>query len=72
MKFNIINNSENDNHYYYIINTLIIPVKLTYNNKTISTSAMIDSGATGSFIDIKFIKRIKFPLFLRTYQYNLM
>jgi len=70
--FNVISNLENEDLSLLYNKHLIIPVKLTYNNKTISTSAMIDSGATGSFIDIKFIKKNKFPLFLRTYQYNLM
>src|SRR5882672_1682537 len=44
---------------------LIIPIKLTYNNNVISTYAVIDSGATGSFIDSKFVKKSKIPFDLK-------
>ena len=41
---------------------LIIPVNISFNGITIYTHAMIDSGATGSFIDDSFIQNHKIPI----------
>ena len=42
--------------------TLRIPVKISVNNQIIETTAIIDCGATGSFIDPELIALAKFPL----------
>ena len=42
--------------------TLCIPVKVLVNNQTIETTAIIDCGATGSFIDLELVKLANFPL----------
>ena len=41
--------------------TLRIPVKISVNNQIIETTAIIDCGATGSFIDPELIALAKFP-----------
>ena len=41
--------------------TLRIPVRISVNNQIIETTAIIDSGATGSFIDPELVKLAKFP-----------
>src|SRR5882672_9459298 len=41
---------------------LIIPIIINYKNKIIQTQAMIDSGATSSFIDNNFVKDHNLPL----------
>ncbi len=42
---------------------LKIPVRLRFKGTVIDTTAFIDSGATGNFIDAEFTKLIIFPLF---------
>ena len=42
--------------------TLRIPVKISVNNQIIETTAIIDCGATGSFIDPGLIALTQFPL----------
>ena len=42
--------------------TLHIPVKISVNNQIIETTAIIDCGVTGSFIDLELIALTKFPL----------
>ena len=42
--------------------TLHIPVKISVNNQIIETTAIIDCGTTGSFIDPELIALAKFPL----------
>ena len=42
--------------------TLRIPVKISVNNQIIETTAIIDCGTTGSFIDPELIALAKFPL----------
>ena len=42
--------------------TLQIPVRILVNNQIIETTAIIDSGATGSFIDPGLIGLTKFPV----------
>ncbi|KAF8556154.1 hypothetical protein OG21DRAFT_1409466, partial [Imleria badia] len=39
-----------------------IPVKLSNGTKTIETTALIDCGATGNFIDARILCSINFPL----------
>ena len=41
--------------------TLRIPVRISVNNQIIKTTAIIDSGATGSFIDPELVGLAKFP-----------
>ena len=42
--------------------TLHIPVKILVNNQIIKTTAIIDCGATRSFIDPELVALAKFPL----------
>ena len=42
--------------------TLRIPVKISVNNQIIETTAIIDCGTTGSFIDLELINSAEFPL----------
>ena len=42
--------------------TLRVPVKISINNQIIETTAIIDCGVTGSFIDPELIALAKFPL----------
>ena len=42
--------------------TLRIPVKISVNNQIIETTAIINCGTTGSFIDPELIALAKFPL----------
>ena len=42
--------------------TLRIPVKILVNNQIIETTAIIDCGTTGSFIDPELMKQTNFPL----------
>ena len=42
--------------------TLHIPIKISVNNQIIETTAIIDCGATGSFIDPELIALAEFPL----------
>ena len=42
--------------------TLRIPVKISVNNQIIETTAIIDCGATGSFIDPELMEQTNFPL----------
>ena len=42
--------------------TLRIPVKILVNNQIIETTAIIDCGATGSFIDPGLVAQAQFPL----------
>ena len=42
--------------------TLRIPVKISVNNQIIKTTAIIDCGATGSFIDTELVALANFPL----------
>ena len=42
--------------------TLRIPVKISVNNQIIETTAIINCGATGSFIDPELIALADFPL----------
>ena len=42
--------------------TLRIPVKISVNNQIIETTAIIDCGATGSFIDPELVTLAQFPL----------
>ena len=42
--------------------TLRFPVKLLIGQQTIETTALIDSGATGNFIDLRLLSLANFPL----------
>ena len=42
--------------------TLHIPIKISVNNQIIETTAIIDCGTTGSFIDPGLVALAKFPL----------
>ena len=42
--------------------TLRIPVEISVNNQIIKTTAIIDCGATGSFIDPEMVTLAQFPL----------
>jgi predicted aspartyl protease len=42
--------------------TLRFPVKLLVGNQIVETSALIDSGATGNFLDIGLLSLANFPL----------
>ena len=42
--------------------TLRIPVRILVNNQIIETTAIIDSGATGSFIDLELVALAEFPI----------
>ena len=42
--------------------TLRIPVRISVNNQIIETSAIIDCGATGSFIDPELVALAEFPM----------
>jgi hypothetical protein len=42
-----------------------VPIKIYKNNMTINANALIDSGATASFIDINFIEKYRLPMKLR-------
>ncbi len=44
------------------INSLEVPIALMFNGKWTETVAMIDSGAAGNFIDIRFAKTPNLPL----------
>uniref|UniRef100_A0A8C5PRD9 Retrotransposon gag domain-containing protein n=1 Tax=Leptobrachium leishanense TaxID=445787 RepID=A0A8C5PRD9_9ANUR len=41
---------------------LLLPVSLQWQQKTYPTQAMVDSGASGCFVDSALVKRIKLPL----------
>ena len=42
--------------------TLRIPIRISVNNQIIETTAIIDSGATGSFIDPELVALAEFPI----------
>ena len=42
--------------------TLRFPIKLLVGNQTIETSTLVDSGATGNFIDLGLLSLANFPL----------
>ena len=42
--------------------TLRFPIKLLVGNQTVKTSALVDSGATGNFIDLGLLSLANFPL----------
>ena len=42
--------------------TLRIPIRISVNNQIIETSAIIDCGATGSFIDPELVALAEFPM----------
>ena len=42
--------------------TLRFPVKLLIGKQTVETTALIDSGATGNFIDLGLLSLANFPL----------
>ncbi len=43
-------------------NTLMVPISLISSGVAVETTALIDSGAAGNFIDINFAKSHNFPL----------
>ena len=67
---NNFNSSSNKNNHYYLSaisrnehsnEHLVIPITLSYNGISIDTIAMIDSGATSSFIDRNLVKSYSIP-----------
>ena len=42
--------------------TLRFPIKLLVGTQTVETSALVDSGATGNFIDLRLLSLANFPL----------
>ena len=42
--------------------TLHFPIKLLVGQQTVETTALIDSGATGNFIDLRLLSLANFPL----------
>ena len=42
--------------------TIRIPIKLSVGNQSVETTAIIDCGTTGNFIDLELISLAKFPL----------
>jgi hypothetical protein len=42
--------------------TLRFPVKLLVNNQIVETTALIDSGTTGNFLDLRLLSLANFPL----------
>ncbi len=50
------------------LTTLEIPVTLMFNGKCIDTMALIDSGAAGNVVDIKFVNSHNYPISHLKYQ----
>jgi hypothetical protein len=48
-----------------VVQCFVVPIKIYKNNMTINANALIDSGATASFIDFNFIEKYKLPMKLR-------
>ena len=42
--------------------TICLPIKLATGSKIVKTTALIDCGATGNFIDISLLSKVNFPL----------
>jgi hypothetical protein len=42
--------------------TLCFPIKLLIGNQTVKTTTLIDSGATGNFLDLRLLSLANFPL----------
>ena len=42
--------------------TIHIPIRLSVGNQIVKTTAIIDCGATGNFIDLELVSLAKFPL----------
>ena len=52
----IVTSSGNDNR-------IFIPIELTVGDKHVGTQALLDSGATNSFMDDRFARKHQIPLY---------